>query len=301
MKKIIAVLLLTLLSQNTFSQAGNWMESMDFAKRMARSQNKLILMVWEEATEYPLPVLIQVTNGRKVVLDNLFESKELNDLIWEYFVPVKISEEFYGDMLKEIKGKRRQSYIDSFSDDSLKILDANGNIIGTSGAFVELLNFTKFVLKYRLDTSYIKQEIFNYHTNKDFYSTFYLASKYLDFSLLVNQKVRSEILKLSDIYFAEAEALLNTDTTLDTKEGLQQRVLLTQMIQDLIKNKPRKVLRQLKKMSGNAITKNNKSLVKYLYYTSYKLLNDKEEFEPLEKEISLLNLRQAQLIVNLNR
>ena len=74
------------------------MESMDFAKRMARTQNKLILMVWEEATQYPLPILIQVTNGKNVVLENLFESQELNQLMWEYFVPVKVDEVLYEDM-----------------------------------------------------------------------------------------------------------------------------------------------------------------------------------------------------------
>lgn len=301
MKKITIVLLLAFLSQNTFSQTGDWMESMDFAKRMARTQNKLILMVWEEATQYPLPILIQVTNGRDVVLENLFESEELNQLMWEYFVPVKINEALYEDMFNEIKGKRSQSYINDFNDDSLKIMDANGNIIGTSGGYVELLNFTKFVLKYRLDTSYLKQETLNYYNKKDFYSTFYLASKYIDYSLLVNEKARPEILKLSDIYFAEAIAILEKDQALENKAELIQRIELTKLTQNLIKNKPRRVLRQLKKLEELEIKKVNKPLQSFLYYTSYRLLNDKENFQALEKEISLLNLKQAQLIVNLNR
>ncbi|RNC84976.1 MAG: hypothetical protein ED556_10415 [Winogradskyella sp.] len=276
------------------------MESLSFAKRLARSQNKPILMVWEEATEYPLPVLIRNANGRNVVIDNLFESLELNRVIWEYFVPLKLNEQLYEDIYNDIKDTRSQSYIDKFNSDALKVMDANGNIIGTSGAFVELLNFSKFLFKYNLDLTYVKDEAFSYHTKKDFYSSFYLASKYIDYSILVNKNVRSEILKLADIYFDEALTFLNAIED-EGKKSQLQRLNLTKLKEDLIRNKPRRVLRQLKKFEDEEIDMVNKPLVSFLYYTTYRLLNEKENFEALESEISSLNLKQAQLIVNLNQ
>ncbi|WP_073081936.1 hypothetical protein [Winogradskyella jejuensis] len=301
MKKISLMLCLFLVFLNGYAQETiPWVESLPIAKIQARSQDKMILMVWEGATKYPLPVLLKDERGRNVVIDNLFETPQLNELLWQYFVPVVVGDESYADLFYEIEGKRPQSYIDKFNDDTLKILDVNGNILGTSGAYTELLNLDKFIAKYGFETSYIKQELMNYKLKKDFYTSFYLASKYVDFSLLVNENVRSEILKLSDIYFAESEAFLMAEEASD-KNTLLQRVELTKLKQDLIKNRSRKVLRRLKKIEESQIEKVNQPLVTFLYYTAYRLLNDKEKFQPLESSISLLNLKQTQLIVNINR
>lgn len=282
--------------------AQNWMESMEIATRLARAENKLVLMVWQEATEYPLPIVVKNNaTGKDIFVRNLFDAPELTKLLWTYFVPVKIDEIFYEDMLKQIEGKRSSSYIDAFSDDSLKIMDANGNIIGTSGAFVELLDLSKFITKYSLDTAYIKQELINYFYNKDFYSSFYLASKYVDYSILVNKDIRLDILKLSEFYFKEAEAFILNNENLKNKLALSERILLTKLKADLIKNRPKKVLRQLKKIDDEVIKDTNKPLKTFLSYTAYKLLGDTEKFAVLEKDISLLNLKLAQQIVNINR
>lgn len=281
--------------------AQNWMQSMEIATRLARGQNKLVLMVWQEASEYPLSVIVENSEGKDIYIRNIFDSPELSKLLWKHFVLVKVDEIFYGDMLKEIKGKRNLNYISSFNDDSLKIMDANGNIIGTTGGVAEVLDLSKFIAKYSLDTEYLKQELLNYFNKKDFYSTFYLASKYLDYSILVNEKVRPEILKLAEIYFDETEVFLTTDTTLKDKPALKQRLFLTKLKEDLIKNKPRRVLRQLKKIDDEELLKVNKPLKTFLSYAAYKLLGDTEKFAVLEKDVSLLNKRLAQQIVNINR
>ena len=297
MKRFI---LLVLVGFTIALPAQNWMESLEIATRLARGQNKLVLMVWQEASEYPLSVIVKNEQGRDIYIKNIFESPELTKLLWTYFVPVKVDEVFYEDMLKEIEGKRNQSYIDSFNDDSLKILDANGNILGSTGSVSEVLNLSNFIGKYNLNTSYLKQELVNYFNKKDFYTSFYLASKYMDYSILVNKSVRPEILKLANIYFSEAEQFLETDTALKNKVSLRQRLVLTKLKEDLIKDKPKRVLRQLKKMDESALTDANKSLKKFLEYTSYKLLRETEKFSNLEKDISILNLKLAQAIVNIN-
>lgn len=301
MKKIICILLLAVYFQTGHSQMRDWMTPLKFAQIKARSENKLILMAWEKSLEIPFPAIVKDEKGKDVFLRNLFESPVINEFLWTYFIPVKVNDDFYGELMKDIRGKRSQSYIDAFEDDSLKIMDANGNIIGTSGAFTEVLNFSKFVTKYNLNTSFLKQELINYNINKDFYTTFYLASKYVDYSILVNDKVRNEILELSNIYFSEAEQILQEDQSLENKEALLQRVQLTKLKQDLINNKSRKVLRQLKKITESGIQDVNKPLESFLKYTAHRLRNDTESFLILEKELSLLYKKQAQSIVDINR
>ncbi|MFD1063356.1 hypothetical protein ACFQ1Q_08855 [Winogradskyella litorisediminis] len=304
MKQLLILFSLLIIGQTTLAQDeefvdDNWLVSLPIAKLRARESNKMILMVWENASKYPLPIVVRSENGKNVFIDNLFAEPKLSELLSQYFILVKVSDEVYAHLFAEIDGKRKQSYIDKFNDDTLKVMDANGNIVGTSGAYTELLNLSKFIFKYGLETSYIKQEITNYQRNKDFYSTFYLASKYIDYSILINDKVRSEILALSDLYFQEARQFLSKGDSKD-KNSLSQRLYFTQLKQELVKGKSRKVLRALKKYEA-PIEEVNIALVIFLRYTAYRLENDIELFKTLEKEISLLNLKQAQLIVNINR
>ncbi len=298
MKKIICILLLFIYFQSSDSQIREWMSPLKFAQIKARSENKLILMAWKRSLEIPFSAIVKDENGKDIYIKNLFESPLINEFLWKSFILVEVDDDFYGELMEEIKGKRSQSYVDTFEDDSLKIMDANGNIIGTSGAFTEVLNLSKFVIKYNLNTSFLKQELINYDTNKEFYSAFYLASKYVDYSILVNNNVRDEILRLSDVYFAEAEQFLAEDKNLDNKKALYQRIKLIRLKQDLIKNKSGKVIRQINKID---LLEVNEPLKVFLLYTAYRLKNDVENFSVLEKKLSLLNRKLSQSIVDLNR
>lgn len=298
MKKIICILLLFIYFQSSDSQIREWMSPLKFAQIKARSENKLILMAWKRSLEIPFPAIVKDENGKDIYIKNLFESPLINEFLWKSFILVEVDDDFYVELMEEIKGKRSQSYVDTFEDDSLKIMDANGNIIGTSGAFTEVLNLSKFVIKYNLDTSFLKQELINYDTNKEFYSAFYLASKYVDYSILVNDNVRDEILRLSDVYFAEAEQFLAEDKNLDNKKALYQRIKLIRLKQDLIKNKSGKVIRQINKID---LLEVNEPLKVFLLYTAYRLKNDVENFSVLEKKLSLFNRKLSQSIVDLNR
>ncbi|MDG1661453.1 MAG: hypothetical protein P8H40_08805 [Winogradskyella sp.] len=298
MKKIICILLLFIYFQSSDSQIREWMSPLKFAQIKARSENKLILMAWKRSLEIPFSAIVKDENGKDIYIKNLFESPLINEFLWKSFILVEVDDDFYGELMEEIKGKRSQSYVDTFEDDSLKIMDANGNIIGTSGAFTEVLNLSKFVIKYNLDTSFLKQELINYDNNKEFYSAFYLASKYVDYSILVNDNVRDEILRLSDVYFAEAEQFLAEDKNLDNKKALYQRIKLIRLKQDLIKNKSGKVIRQINKID---LLEVNEPLKVFLLYTAYRLKNDVENFSVLEKKLSLFNRKLSQSIVDLNR
>ncbi|WP_298902703.1 hypothetical protein [uncultured Psychroserpens sp.] len=298
MKKI-ALMLLLICPLFAMSQQKEWYTSLDAAKRLALIQNKLILMVWAETTVYPEPVIISNDNGQSVVIENMFENEFISNLIWDNFIPVVVNESEHADLYNEIKGKRTQKYIDKFNDDSIKILDVNGTIINKIVIYDGFyLNMTNFVKKYALNTSILKGELTNYSRQKDFYTTLRLASKYIDFGIYVNKDVREEIIKVSSIYLNEVSALV-TDA-IDNKEGLLQHIELLKIKQSLILNKPRRVLRQLKRIDPSEIIETNTSLIDFLYYTSYKLLKDEKNASILKSKLSLVNLKKANQIINKN-
>jgi hypothetical protein len=214
-------------------------------------------------------------------------------------VPVIVSESQYADLFLEIKGKRKQSYIDKFNDDSIKIMDVAGNIVNISGYYDDFPDITKLIERYALDTKFLANELLGYKNEKTFYSAYYLASKYLDYALYTNSRIRSEIINLSDIYLNEAISLSKADTTKE-ELVLKQRCELLKIQKYLIYKRPKKVLRQLKKMDAKAIENSNSTLVTFLYYTAYSVLEDEKNTEIWKAKVSLVNLKKAQLIINLN-
>ena len=298
MKKIILnVIFFLLIVNQAFSQA--WMTNLEIAQNLASVQNKMVLMVWEETTMYPFPVKVNDSKGRTILIENLFEDEMISPLIWENFVPVIVSENQYADLYLDIKGKRSQSYIDKFNDDSIKILDIAGNILNVSGYFEEIPNITTLIKKYALNTEYLQAELIGYKKEKSFYSAYYLASKYLDFSLYANVKIRPEIISLSNIYLKEAMLLAETSKE-ENSIILKQRCELLKIQEYLIKERPKKVIRQLKKMNAQGVENNNKTMIAFLYYTAYKILDDEKNTDLWKAKVSLVNLKKAEMIINLN-
>ena len=282
-----------------FSYSQEWMTSLEIAQKLALMQNKTVLMVWEEATKYPYLVYVDDEKGGTIVIGNLFEDEKISQLIWENFVPVIVSESQHANLYKKVKGKRKQRYIDKFNDDSIKIMDANGNIINTSYVAEDYLDIAKLIENYALNTQLVTLELEAYKKEKNFYSAYYLASKYLDLSVYVNEAIRSEIIDLSNIYLDEAVGFLEIEATED-KSTLKQRAELLKIQEYLILNRPKRVLRELKKMDAENIESTNEALVNFLYYTAYSILKDEKNIELWKTKVSLLNLKKAQMIININ-
>jgi hypothetical protein len=296
MKKII---LIGLLSLGSFvGQSQEWMTSFDVAKSLAFVQDKLLFVIWEDASFQPYPVLIRNEKGLAFV-DDLFANEGLNEIVWEHFVPVILSESEYPKLYNDIKGKRSQSYIDKFNDDTIKIMDINGNIINTKIVYDEYLDIIMFISKYALDTSFLKAELTNYRAQKDFNTTYRLASKYIDFAILVSAEVRSEIIKLSDYYLNEAERFIGHEA-LEDLQMLEEKIQLQKLKQTLVLGKAKKVLRQLKRMDASEVNGPNEELVAFLYFTSYALLKDETNASVWRSKVSLVNLKKANLIVKNN-
>jgi len=298
MKNLFVKFVILLFTVNlSYSQA--WMTSLDIAQKLATVQNKMVLMVWEETTKYPYPVLVKDDKGRTLFVNNLFEDEDLSPLIWENFVPVIVSEDQYADMFLKIKGKRKKSYIDKFNDDSIKIMDINGNILNVPDFSEDYPNITELIKTYALNTQFLALELLGFKKEKSFYSAYYLASKYIDFALYADEKIRPELINLANIYLDEALTLLENDISED-KLSLKQRVELLKIQEYLILKRPKKLLRQLKKIDLENVDDTNKTFVAFLYYTAYSILEDESNIEVWKSKVSLVNLKKAQMIINLN-
>jgi len=298
MKNQIIAFIFILISIN-ISYSQEWMTSLDIAQKLALVQNKMVLMVWEESTQYQYPVLVNDNKGRTILIQNLFEDENISPLIWEHFVPVIVSENEYEDLYYAVKGKRNQRYMDKLNDEGIKIMDINGNIINLSIPPAGYVNITKLIKKYAFDTRFISAELKNYSDDKNFYSTYYLASKYLDFSLYANKDIRKEILNLANIYLDEAQSIIVSSASED-KLVLEERCELLRLQESLLLKRPKKVLRKLKKMNAENIKNNNQSMVSLLYYTAFKILGDEKNAELWLSKVSSVNLKKAQMIINLN-
>lgn len=296
MKKTILFFLL-ILNVFNFCQAQEWMTSLDVAKRLALVQNKLIFAIWEDTTLKTYPVLIDDYNGKPLIV-NLFDNESLNEIIWNHFVPVIISESNFPDLYDEIKDKRKESYILKFRDDSIKIMDVNGNILNTnsSGLSFELLDISSFIAKYSIDTSFLKPELISYSTGGNFFTSYYLAAKYVDFANFLEKEIRTEIIELSKIYLDEAKDHMESGDE-QNKMISTQAIKLLRIKQNLVLNKPKKVLRQLRKINNSEIYSFNQSLFNFLHYTAFELLNDKKNANLWKNKVSLLDLKKAELLI----
>lgn len=277
-----------------------WMTSLDIAKRLALTQGKLLFVIWEDASYDPYPVLIADENGQAVV-DDLFTNESITQVIWEYFVPVIIPESKYEALFNEIKGKRSINYIDKFNDDTVKIMDVNGNVIDVTLTYYDYIDIASYIKSYALDTSILRTELENYQEQKDFNTTYRLAAKYIDFSILIqNEKVRSEFITLSNYYLTEAQAFISSQEENEQSE-IQQKVLLQNIKQQLVLDKPKKVLRRLKRFEASDLSESNKELFAFLNYTAHLCLKDERKAAAWRNELSLVNLKKANLIINNNR
>ena len=298
MKKI-AVIILFCLCSITPGIAQEWMTNLDVAKRLARVQNKMLFVMWEESTYYEFPVIFNDEKGITYYSD-LFEDETVNAAVWEYFVPVILHESTYFDLFEEIEGKRSDKYVKKFQDDGIKIMDTNGYILNTGYFSYEPFDIAAFIVRYGLNTTFLKAQLSNYFQKRNFNTSLALGSKYQDFAVLVDKKIRKEIIGLSAIYMNEALLLLEQESV-DNSEGYRQRIELLALKGDLILNKPRKVLRTLKKMEEASINTLNESLFAFLHYTAYNLLEDETEADLWESKVSLVDLKKAEMITNINR
>src|SRR5690606_27855763 len=99
------------------------------------------------------------------------------------------------------------------------------------------------------------------------------------YAILVNKNVRKDIVDLAIVYLDEAKNHLMA-SDLENKKHFEDKINLLNYSQYLLENKPRKVLRLLKKFDASEIDETTESFLAFLYYTAYQLRKDEKNSEP---------------------
>ena len=298
MKNLFSFFLL-IISYVGIAQQYEWMTSFDVAKKMALSQNKLLFVMWEDAAiDFETPMVV---DKRKIEWVSILDNTEINKTLWDHFVPVVLSELHYEEWYLKIKDKRPGRYIERFNDDSVKIMDASGNILNTrfyfEGSWEAYLN--TLINLYGINTSYLSMSLRIYSEHQNFVTSYRLASRYFEFAIFNNQRIKKEFIELGQFYLNEALAYNQSNPK--NREALQQRCELTLMESDLVLNNPRKVFRQLKKLDSDTIADSNKTLFSFLNYTTLKMIGKDSEAALWKSELSSLDLEKTELIINSNK
>jgi len=297
MKKIILLFSITLFS-SIFCNAQEWFTSFDVAKRLAVVQDKMLFVMWEESLDYSYPILYSIDSGELKIID-LFEDNSLDALIWEHFIPVLLPESEYSKFIKNSKSEKDAKYMAKLNDDSIKIMDVNGNILNTAPLYDNEQNLSKLIKSYALNTSFLKQELINYSRKENFTTSFNLAIKYVDYAIFVQKGIRLEIIALSKIYFDESRRYLKAGD-LKNKDKILQRLDLFAIKELLVLDKPRKAFRLLKRIKEAEIKDINKSIYVFLNYTTFKLLKEEENAALWKSKISQVDLKKAEFIIKNN-
>ena len=296
MKKLFLLYTFLLISAN-LCRAQEWFTNLDVAKRLAHVQDKMLFVIWEESLDYAYP-LTYVSNSGNLVFMDLSKDEDIDKVIWEHFIPVLLQESEYDKLIKEAEG-RGLKYITKLNDDSIKIMDANKNILNVKSYFEYEQNLSEIIKKYSLKTTFIKQDLINYSKYRNFTTTFNLGSKYIDFALFVEKETRAEIIDLANIYFDKAKNHIVTDS-IENRMAYSQRIDLLMIKEDLVLDKARRALRFLKRIDKSEIAEVNLVLYNFLNYTAFKLLKDEKNVALIEDQISTVNLKKAELIFNIN-
>ncbi len=287
---------LFLLSIN-LSQGQEWFTSFDVAKRMARVQNKMLFVLWEDSFSDTLPLFTVTDNGKVNVVD-LSRNTSLDSLIWDYFIPVKLPESEFEKFNKEAKN-RGLIYGDKLMDDSVKIMDPNGVIINIGDMSDNTMNLSLLIGRYALNTSYLNAELENYASDPSFLNTMMLAIRYVDFAIYGDNTLKPEILEVAEIYLEESEGFLS-----EMKESdiiiYQQKIDLLEIKSLVILNNYKKARRKLNRIDPVEVASVNESLYAFLNYTVFKLMNDQMNADIWLSKISSLNLKKAELILKNN-
>ncbi len=291
MKKILLLLIFCIAFTGT-SIGQEWFTSFDVAKRMALAQNKMLFVVWEDSFKTPYYVQVKDENGKSIYVD-VTQNDEVNNIIWDYFIPVLMPEDEYGDLYNKAKELRGELYLSKLEDASIKIMDVNGNILNKNFSVEVFDDLPSLIKWYSFDTTFLSPFLRNYLKKENFNTTFILGSKYLDYALFSKKEMRTEIVELAGVYLKESRNYLGD---LENENAFSQKLDFFEIKKLLVLNNPKKAKRLLKRIEVSEVDKINKPLLVFLNYTTFIMLKDEENVALWRDKISETNLKKASLI-----
>lgn len=274
MKRLTLTLLIFFFTFNLM-YSNNWMYSLDDAKKMAITTNRLVLVdFWASWC------------GPCKRMDSESWSKEEVQLLMGNYVSVKIDIDKYPDIAEKYD-VRGIPYV--------FILDGNGKVVYKNMSYKTKSQLMVLLKKYAINTSFLSKDLVNYYKQESFSSAFRLGYKYQDLALRLDKEIKSDFLNVSDDYFDESKKQLK-ESSLKNKDGFLQKIDLYEIQSLLILDKTKRALKELNKIEINDLDESNASLYNFLAYTIHKQLNDdevaiwEEKMEESDKQKALLFL-----------
>lgn len=251
MKRIITLLLILVAVQSGYST--NWMTSFEDAQKLALVHNKLIVVDFWATWCGPC---------KKMDVD-AWNTEEVSKLM-DGFIPLKI------DIDSETAFARRYG-VNSIPN--IFVIDPNGEIVASDVGYKSKVDLIKYLKKYMLNTSFLNREMVSYFQNENFASTFRLAKKYMDYSLLVDNEVKNEFYTLADIYLNKSSKLVTN------QPKFEEKLALLEMTIDVYRGNHKRVSRKLSKTKEEDIDAINKCDFYFLNYCISR--NDEDEDQAL--------------------
>lgn len=252
MKKMLFLVFILFAFENPIF-ANNWHSNFEDVQREALTTNKLILVdFWANWC------------GPCKRMDTETWSADEVKLLMSNYVPVKVDIDIY---------KQLATNYSVSSIPYIFIMDGNGKVLYSQKSYKTKSQVISLLKKYAISTEYLNQHLINYYANPDFSSAFRLASKYSDFSIIVNKEIRHDILQVSNVYFDISEKLLKK-TELKNKALFLQKMELFKVQEIILRNNLERASKLLGNMKEENLEAANIDFSNFLNYIVSKEKND---------------------------
>ncbi|WP_395054914.1 thioredoxin family protein [Flavobacterium sp.] len=258
----------------------SWITSFEEAQKLSLATNKFIVVDFWATWCGPC---------KKMDYDS-WSDQEVGVILQDY-IQLKIDI----DTNRELANK-----YDIKSIPNMFIMDGNGKVVYSFLGYRNASELKKEIEKFAISTEFMSLDLINYFKKNSFNTSARVAQKYLDYSLYVDEEIKSNILKVSDKYLSDAKKDLSKKED-DYKDKYQKLELLElfRFAYSLNFTKLEKKLLQFKEFD---ILESNLNYYYFLKYMVAKGLN-KEDFAEIDSKYKLIEgfdyfIKKSELILS---
>jgi len=246
-----------LLILSSYLYAQNWGTDFELAKKMALSENKLMLLDFTASWCGPCKYMEINTWSNENV------KKEM-----AFYKSVKIDLDSNKDLAR---------FYGVSAIPNILVVDPNGIVIEQIKGYRDANFMQKFLHEKVLDLAFVQKELISFFKKKSYSSALRLANKYQIYAMLLkDDKIKRRLLlNVAKSYFAISKKIVKKSKS-KNKKGLLQKIDLYELRKNLILNKNKQVAKKLSKLKESEIVNMNKSLYASLNYVVLTNLKDSE-------------------------